>query len=178
MTTRPTAGWIIRTANHGQFEKEKNRMIDRIVLSICLCAMLATGSLPNQSEIELRRDDDSGRLHVSIDDQVIFVYQYNNRVDIPHYFPMNSPSGKTMLVEQTELYAHHRAFWFADTVRLKGRREVSTYYAYNSGQQIGPNGYEPPFRDHIRHLSFTQCEAKGGRANIDTVLLAGLPTKS
>jgi hypothetical protein len=119
MTTRPTAGWIIRTANRGLFEKEEIWMIARIVMSICLCAMLATGSLPDQTEIELRRDDDSGRLHVSIDDQVIFVYQYNNRVDIPHYFPMNSPSGKNMLVEQTEPYPHHQAFWFADTrVRL------------------------------------------------------------
>ena len=143
----------------------------RIVLFICLCTLLATGSRLNQPEIELRRDDESGRLHVFIDGQVILVYQYINWIDIPHYFPMNSPSGKNMLVQQTEPYPHHRAFWFADKVRLNGGREVSTYNALYSGQKIGRNAYGPPFRDHIRHLRFNQCEAEGSRAVIETELL-------
>ena len=145
--------------------------MSRIVLFICLCTLLATGSRLNQPEIELRRDDESGRLHVFIDGQVILVYQYINWIDIPHYFPMNSPSGKNMLVQQTEPYPHHRAFWFADKVRLNGGREVSTYNALYSGQKIGRNAYGPPFRDHIRHLRFNQCEAEGSRAVIETELL-------
>jgi hypothetical protein len=136
-----------------------------------LCTLLATGSLVDRSAIELRRDDDSGRLHVSIEGKVIFVYQYRSRIDIPHYFPMNSSSGKNMLVEQTEPYPHHRAFWFADTVRLNRGREVSTYNAFYSGQKTGPNAYGPPFRDHIRHLRFGRCEAQGSRAVIETELL-------
>jgi hypothetical protein len=146
-------------------------MTGRIVLSICLCTLLVTGSLLDQSEVELRRDDDSGRLHVSIDGRVILVYQYKSTIDIPHYFPMNSPSGKNMLVEQAEPYPHHRAFWFADTVRLSGGREVSTYNALYTGQMTGRNTYGPPFRDHIRHLRFNRCEAEGSRAVIETDLL-------
>ena len=146
-------------------------MMGRIVLSICLCVMLATGFLADQPEIELRRDDESGRLHVLIDAQEILVYQYIHWLDLPHYFPMNSPSGKNMLVQQTEPYPHHRAFWFADTVQLNGGREVSTYNALYSGQKIGQNSYGPPFRDHIRHLGFDQCEAEGSRAVIETKLL-------
>ena len=146
-------------------------MMGRIVLSICLCVMLATGFLADQPEIELRRDDESGRLHVLIDAQEILVYQYIHWLDLPHYFPVNSPSGKNMLVQQTEPYPHHRAFWFADTVRLNGGREVSTYNALYSGQKIGQNAYGPPFRDHIRHIGFDQCEAEGSRAVIETKLL-------
>jgi len=146
-------------------------MMGRIALSICLCTMLATGSQAEKPEVELRRDDESGRLHVLIDGQEIFVYQYIHWLDLPHYFPMNSPSGKNMLVQQTEPYPHHRAFWFADTVRLNGGREVSTYNALYSGQKIGQNAYGPPFRDHIRHIGFDQCEAEGSQAVIETELL-------
>jgi hypothetical protein len=133
--------------------------------------MLVTGSLADKSEIELRRDDESGCLHVLIDGREILVYQYIHWLDLPHYFPLNSPSGKNMLVQQTEPYPHHRASWFADTVRLNGEREVSTYNALYSGQKIGQNTYGPPFRDHIRHIDFDQCEAEGSRAVIETNLL-------
>lgn len=146
-------------------------MKGRIVLLICLCTLLATGSHLDRSAIELHRDDDSGRLHVLIDGQVIIVYQYNSKIDIPHYFPMNSPSGKNMLVEQTEPYPHHRAFWFADTVRLNGEREVSTYNALYSGLKTGRNSYGPPYRDHIRHIRFNRCGVQGSRAVIETELL-------
>lgn len=151
-----------------------NRMrilMGRIVLSVCLCVMLSAGPLADPSEIELRRDDEEGKLHVLIDGRELLVYQYIHWLDLPHYYPMNSPSGKNMLVQQTEPYPHHRAFWFADTVRLNGEREVSTYNALYSGQKIGQNAYGPPFRDRIRHLTFNQCEAKGNRAVIDAKLV-------
>lgn len=146
-------------------------MMYRTILVICLYSILATSPLAIQSEIELNRDDDSGQLHVLIDGQLILVYQYINWIDLPHYFPMNSPSGRNMLVQQAEPYPHHRSFWFADTVRLKGGREVSIYNALYSGQKIGQNAYGPPFRDHIRHLHFEQCESEGDRAVIDTELV-------
>ena len=99
-------------------------MMGRIVLSICLCAALAAGLLADLQEIELRRDDKAGRLQVLIAGQEVLVYQYIHWIDLPHYWPMNSPSGKNMLIQQTEPYPHHRSFWFADTVRLDGEREA------------------------------------------------------
>jgi hypothetical protein len=80
--------------------------------------MLAAEPLADPPKLELRRDDEAGRLHVFIDGREVLVYQFGERLDLPHYWPMNSPSGKNMLVQQTEPYPHHRSFWFADTVRL------------------------------------------------------------
>ena len=132
--------------------------------------MLAAASVPDQPEISLQRDDEAGRLHVFIDGREVLVYQYIHWLDLPHYYPLNSPSGKNMLVQQTEPYPHHRAFWFADTVRLEGEREVSTYNALYSGQKIGQNAYGPPFRDRIRHVAFIRCEAEGDRAEAEARL--------
>ncbi len=143
----------------------------RIVLFISLCLALSAGSFADLPQIELRRDGEAGRLHVLIDCREIMVYQYIHWLDLPHYYPLNSPSGKNMLVQQTEPYPHHRAFWFADTIRLGGEREVSTYNALYSGQKIGRNAYGPPFRDRIRHLDFTRCESIGSRAVIEAELV-------
>jgi len=132
---------------------------------------LVLNSLSAQRTIELRQDDEAGRLHVSIEGQEVFIYRYTRWLDIPHIWPLNSPSGKNMLVQQTDPYPHHRSFYVADTVRLDGKREVSTYNALYSGQLIGTESYGPPFRDHIRHEKFTQLETEGNRAVIGTKLI-------
>lgn len=121
-------------------------------------------------KVELRRDDAAGRLDVLVGGRAALSYQYAETLDLPHYWPLNSPAGKSMLVRQPEPYPHHRSFWFADTVRLDGGREVSTYNAYYSGQKEGENTYRPPFRDHIRHLKFTRLEAKDDVAWVEAEL--------
>jgi hypothetical protein len=121
-------------------------------------------------KIELRQDDAAGRLEILIDGREALVYQYAATLDLPHYWPLNSPSGKNMLVQRTEPYPHHRSFWFADTVRLSAGREVSLYNAFYSGRKTGENLYEPPFRDHIRHFRFTRLEATGGTAEAQSQL--------
>jgi len=146
-------------------------MAGRVILSICLCTALAAGPLADSQEIELRRNDEAGQLQVLIDGQEILVYQHIHWLDLAHYWPLNSPSGKNMLIQQTEPYPHHRSFWFADTVRLAGEREVSTYNALYSGQKTGETSYGPPFRDRIRHLDFIRCESKGKRAVIEAKLV-------
>lgn len=133
--------------------------------------MLVAGPLADAPKIELRRDDEVGRLFVLIDGREVLVYQYAETLDLPHYWPMNSPSGKNMLVQQTEPYPHHRSLWFADTVRLNSGREVSTYNALYTGQKKGPETCGSPFLDSIRHLTFTRCEAKDSQAVIDANLV-------
>jgi hypothetical protein len=153
----------------------KNLMINRITLVVCfapLAMLLFLGPREvDTPQVELRRDDAAGRLHILIGGREAFVYQYGASLDLPHYWPLRSPSGKNMLVRQTEPYPHHRSFWFADTVRLNGGREVSLYNAFYSGRKTGENTYAPPFRDHIRHLKFTRMEAKGGTAVVDADLV-------
>jgi len=146
-------------------------MIRQIVLIGCLGAALAAPGVRGPSEIELRRDDTAGRLQVVIDGREALVYQYAEDLDLPHYWPMNSPSGRNMLVQQTEPYPHHRSFWFADTVRLNGGRDVSLYNALYTGKETAPKTYGPPFRDHIRHLEFTRLESRDNRAVIDASLV-------
>jgi hypothetical protein len=124
-----------------------------------------------QQTIELHQDDEAGRLHVIIDGREGFIYQYTCWLDIPHIWPLYSPSGKNMLVQQAEPYPHHRSFYVADTVRLEGKREVSTYYGLNSGQSIGTESYGPPYRNHIRHEKFTRLETEDGRAVIGAKLV-------
>ncbi len=136
-----------------------------------LCLMSAASSLVAPSSISLERDDEKGYLCVFIDGEEKWVYQYHPSLDLPHYWPLRSPSGKNMLLQQGEPYPHHRAFWFADTVRFKGGREVSFYNALYSGQKTGENTYGAPFCDHIRHVTFTRLEVYESRAEIEKELV-------
>ncbi len=141
------------------------------MLILCLGMSLAVSSPTDPPSLELHRDDEAGRLSVYIDGQLAFIYQYIHWLDLPHYWPVYSPSGKNMVVQQAEPYPHHRSFYVADTVRLKGGREVSTYNALYSGQKIGEEAYGPPFRDNVRHMDFTQLETLKGRAVIEAKLV-------
>jgi hypothetical protein len=149
----------------------KSFSILRVMLIFCLGMRLAAFSTIDPPGIELRRDDEAGKLSVYIDGQLAFIYQYIHWLDLPHYWPLCSPSGKNMVVQQAEPYPHHRSFYVADTVRLKGAREVSTYNALYSGQTIGRDAFGPPFRDYVCHMDFTRLEALNGRALIETKLV-------
>jgi hypothetical protein len=142
-----------------------------LFLFIFLCMIWVSSPLSAQDTIELQNDERSGHLSVIIDGKIAFIYRYTQWLDIPHIWPLYSPSGKNMLVQKTEPYPHHRSFYVADTVRLDGNREVSTYNALYTGQLIGRESYGPPFRDHIRHVKFTQSEASGSRAVIGAKLV-------
>jgi hypothetical protein len=143
----------------------------RILPILLLCLFLVPDDSSALQTIELRQDEETGHLHVLIGGKEAFTYRYTSWLDIPHIWPLNSPSGKSMLVQQTEPYPHHRSFYVADTIRLNGRRDVSTYNALYSGQSIGKECYGPPFRDHIRHDMFTRLEAEGNRAVIGAKLV-------
>jgi hypothetical protein len=142
-----------------------------LLLFLLLCLIWTTIPLSAQGTIELQNDEKSGHLRVIIDGRKAFIYRYTRWLDIPHIWPLYSPSGKNMLVQQTEPYPHHRSFYVADTVRLEGERDVSTYNALYSGQSIGSDSHGPPFRDHIRHVKFTQMDAYGSRAVIGAELV-------
>jgi hypothetical protein len=138
------------------------------LLLFCLFSLEIWAAPP---KVELRRDDAAGRLAVLIDGREALVYQYAATLDLPHYWPMRSPSGKSMLVEQTEPYPHHRSFWIADTVSLDGGPEVSTYNALYSGEKTGEDAFGPPFRDRVRHIRFTSLETTDSRAEVDAELV-------
>ena len=119
--------------------------------------------------IRFERDDQHGRTAILIDGKEALVYRYGDGVDLPHYYPLRSPSGQSMLVEKTEPYPHHRAFWFADTVQLDGRRKASFYSALYS--QVDAKDPASPFRDHVRQVEFASEQCEGDRAELVTKLL-------
>jgi len=150
--------------------------IRKYLLPLVLCAVFAAGfqtvsPAAEPSAIQLQNNDKLGQLHVLIDGRKALTYQYTSWLDLPHIYPLLSPSGKNLLVQQNEPYPHHRAFYFGDTVRLNGGRQVSIYNALYSGQSIGTNAYGPPFRDHIRHVEFVRLETKDSTAVIEANLL-------
>jgi len=56
-------------------------------------------------------------------------------------------------------------------VRLNGGREVSVYNGLYTGKKMDDGSYEPPFRDHVRHVKFTRLDAKDDRAEINAELI-------
>jgi len=136
-----------------------------------VCLLLTAGSCGRGALIELNREDAAGRLRILIEGREALVFQYAASLDLPHYLPMNSPSGRNLLVGMTEPYPHHRSFWFADTFRLNGSREVSTYNALYSGNKREDASYRPPFRNRIRHRDFTRLETEGDRAVVESRLV-------
>lgn len=120
--------------------------------------------------IEFKQDEAHGQMQILIGGTEAMVYCYGQDVDLPHFYPVRSPSGKSMTVEQTEPYPHHRSFWFADTVQLEGQRQVLFYNALYSGTGDKKNP-KPPFRDHIRQVAFTNQSSGDGKAELDAKLL-------
>ena len=146
-------------------------MICRLRSFVVLFAFCLAGAWAGAPKITLYRDDAAGRLAALIDGREAFVYCYAPTLDLPHYWPLNSPGGKNMLVEKTEPYPHHRSFWIADTVRLNGGREVSVYNGFYSGVKTGEKDFGPPFRDHVRHVKFTHLDALGALAAVNAELV-------
>ena len=135
------------------------------LLAAALAPLLLTAAISPEA-ITLKRDDKTGTLTVMVAGREAFVYRYGSALDLPHIWPLNTPSGRDLLVQHPDPYPHHRSFWWADTVKLDGGRDVSVYNGLYTGVKKSDTVYEPPFKDHIRHVAFDRCEAKGDRAEI------------
>ena len=133
-------------------------------LTILLVAAVCGGT----PEVELRQDDAAGELAVLIDGNQMLVYQYGSQHALPHYWPLRSPSGKLLTVQQAEPYPHHRSLWIADHVQVEGGPAVDFYHSfknYSSAQQP-----DSGFRHFIRHVRFGAVEADGRHARIEVRL--------
>jgi len=130
----------------------KRQIASMLVLTIALL-LENRGRAEPASRILIESDLSSGTLAVLIDDHPIIGYRYGPSVDLPHLYPVHSPSGQLLTVQQIEPYPHHRSMWFADAVKLDGGRRVSFYDALYT--RVNTNDPASPFRDRIRHLSHT-----------------------
>lgn len=121
------------------------------------------------SAVEFRDDPGAGELRVLLGGREAFVYVYGTNTDLPHFYPIRSPSGASMTVQRAEPFPHHRSFWFADTVQLAGEREASFYNAFYTGGGDRKNP-QPPFRDRIRHVAFAHQRRDGAEAELEMQL--------
>jgi hypothetical protein len=141
-------------------------------LGLLVGGVVLLGVHASKPRVALARDDGSGRLTVIVDGRDALVFRYGPDLDLVHYWPMRSPSGRNMLVEKTEPYPHHRSFWFADTVRpAGGARDISFYNGLYSGAKTISGDYVAPFRDRVRFASFGRLEAAKGRAVVEAKLV-------
>lgn len=161
-------------AVHSRFPRNRNFPTTLIAVAL-LCnapafSQAAEPTAAKSAPVEFKSDSERGQLQVLIGGQEALVYVHGTNVDLPHFFPLRSPSGKSMTVEQTEPYPHHRSFWFADTVQLEGQRQASFYNALytGAGDKKSPVA---PFRDHIRQLAFTTQRGGPGTGELAAKLL-------
>jgi hypothetical protein len=139
----------------------------RLSATVFLSQGLLTGTaLDAPPTVDFRDDPAAGELRVLLGEQEAFTYVYGTNVDLPHLFPLRSPSGESMTVQRAEPYPHHRSFWFADTVQLAGQRVASFYNAWYSGTRIGAQR-QPPFRDRIRHVAFERKAPGVGQGQLE-----------
>jgi hypothetical protein len=132
------------------------------LLTIALLAPVTVVAAPDgDGAVNLVIDDGGGRLKIDIGGKDAVEYRYKD-VDLPHFFPVKSPSGKLLTIEKTEPYPHHRSLWFADTVHLAGHRQASFYNALYT--QVDKNDPTSPFRDHVRHVEFQSPGSSGRQA--------------
>jgi hypothetical protein len=142
--------------------------------AVCFLACIPVAASAADSKaatpaIALARDDQKGQLQVRIDGREALTYCYGGHLDLPHYYPLRSPSGKLLTVEHPDMDPHHRSVWFADTVQIKGGRKVSFYMALYS--RVDRKDPKSPLRDRIRHVKFLEQKAAGDEAAIEDQLL-------
>ncbi len=133
-----------------------------------------TGAASPADRIAIQIDERAGALTVVIDGRTALVYRFGADVDLPHFDPFNSASGRPMTVKITEPYPHHRSFWVADErVQLEGRSErANIYSALYSGVIDKQRSKWPlaPYRQRSVHVAFENVTSAGDTARFDETL--------
>ena len=105
-----------------------------------------------QPRIVLHNDAAACRMSIVVDGAEALAYRYGKALGFPRFYPIWSPSGKAMTVQEAPPYPHHQSFWFADSVELEGHRKASFYGAIYS--RIDKKDSKSAFGDQIAHVAF------------------------
>lgn len=132
---------------------------------IVLIAAPAAG----QGRVELRDDPAKGQLQILVEGREAAVYQYGAELDMVHYYPVRSASGKLLTVQQDNPYPHHRSFWFGDFIQLDDGLKASFYMPFYS--QVDKKDPKSPFADQIRHVKFLKQQSTAAGAEMSVKLL-------
>jgi len=131
-----------------------------ILLIACLTVTaFASAAIADGPTITIDKNDDAGTLSINIDEKEALVYRFGSQEDLTHFYPINSPAGRSMTVQKTDPYPHHRSLWFADKVQRGDERAVTFYSALYSSKEVH-HAHKPPYTDHVRSVSINveKCE--------------------
>ncbi len=133
-----------------------------------LCIHRAGAQDGSEAQIQLRQSK-ANHPRILIDGREVFGYRHGPNVDLVHYYPVRSPSGRSMTVQHPDPYPHHRSFWFADKVKLGDQKPADFYNAFYSRIDEGEN--RGRFKRHIRHVGYRKLKMGGNRAKIVSKLV-------
>jgi hypothetical protein len=137
-------------------------------LTLFVLALFAASTTAAE-RVELKTDDSRGELSVLIGGKEAAVYQYGKSQDQVHWYPIRSPSGKLLTIQQTEPYPHHRSFWFGDDVQLGNGPRTMFYQPFYT--RVDKKNPKSPYRDQILHVKFLRKETNSKGAQIEEQLL-------
>jgi hypothetical protein len=129
-----------------------------------------------ESRIAMNTDTEKGMTVFSIDGKPVVVYRHGDDVDLPHFFPWNSPSGRNMTIDIAEPFPHHRAFWVSENnVILEGaemKKPFANYSALYSGvKKTGEQWQSAPFTQRSKHLAFSNQKSSANTFEVDETIL-------
>jgi hypothetical protein len=125
---------------------------------VVVLAVLAGGCATAPAEDAAPRvtalaDDKAGTLVFAVDGREVCVWRHDPKWAIPHVWPLRSPSGRSLLVQRTEPFPHHRGLWIADKVQL-GDGPVTDFYHEHTNLR-DPERLELGHHSFIRHERFS-----------------------
>ena len=128
------------------------------------CAILWSSLAAVSPVVQLRSDDVAEQLAWVVDGREVLVYQYGAKYALPHYWPVRSPSGKLLTIQNPEPYPHHRSLWIADHVQFENAPAVDFYHCWKNYRN--PDQSESGFRHVVRHQRFGQLMTDGAIASV------------
>ncbi len=101
-------------------------------MTLLLVAVACSSPPKDEFHTRVNRDDEAGSLRFEVDGREVFTYQYGDEWAIPHIWPLRSPSGRSLLVQKTEPFPHHRSLWIVDRVQLEDGPVTDFYHEWSN----------------------------------------------
>ncbi len=112
------------------------------------------------SKVRVDGQADQGFVSFEFDGDEVMRYEFGKQWALPHIWPLRSPSGKNLLVQQTEPFPHHRSLWIADKVQLEGGPVVDYYHDWKN--LIDKDDPSKGYHSFIRNDSLEIVGTRGG----------------
>ena len=145
-----------------------------LLTALLIPARYVQADEPAVDRVEIAINEQAGCLTAKVDKETAFVYRFGPTVDLPHFDPFDSASGRPMTVKIADPYPHHRSFWVAEErVQLEGQPEKASFYtSLYSGVKDESKSKWPvaPYRTRVSHVAFSNVKMQDDTAEYDEKL--------